>query len=221
MIRLISFFCISLSLAIVAKAERAFVIDGDTIIIGDITHRLHGIDAPEEGQLCKAGKDGDWPCGKAATDEMVRLLVGGIVSCQSQGNDGYGREISICSLNGKELNHHLVRQGLAWAFRKYSNDYIEEEEQAKSEGVGIWRTQSNPAWAYREEKWQIAIQSRPDGCPIKGDISEQGHIYHVPWSPWYSEIEISEAEKELWFCTEAEAIQAGFRAPIWRYQPTH
>ena len=51
------------------------------------------------------------------------------------------------------------------------------------------------------------------GCNIKGNISvETGErIYHVPGQKFYSETWISAEKGERWFCSEAEARQAGWR----------
>jgi endonuclease YncB( thermonuclease family) len=51
------------------------------------------------------------------------------------------------------------------------------------------------------------------GCLIKGNISENGHIYHVPGSRSYNATKIDESKGERWFCTEEEARAAGWRAP--------
>lgn len=51
----------------------------------------------------------------------------------------------------------------------------------------------------------------PDTCLIKGNISENGRIYHLPGSPWYDQTVIDESRGERWFCTEAEAREAGWR----------
>jgi endonuclease YncB( thermonuclease family) len=50
-------------------------------------------------------------------------------------------------------------------------------------------------------------------CRIKGNISESGRIYHVPGSEWYERTQINPAKGERWFCSEAEAKAAGWRAP--------
>ena len=50
---------------------------------------------------------------------------------------------------------------------------------------------------------------------IKGNIGSQGDkIYHVPGSPYYERTVIDESQGERWFCTEEEALAAGWRAPI-------
>ena len=50
-------------------------------------------------------------------------------------------------------------------------------------------------------------------CRIKGNISGSGKIYHVPGSDSYERTKIDESKGERWFCTEAEARAAGWRAP--------
>ena len=49
---------------------------------------------------------------------------------------------------------------------------------------------------------------------IKGNIGAGGErIYHVPDSPYYARTEIDESKGEVWFCTVAEAAEAGWRPP--------
>jgi hypothetical protein len=50
-------------------------------------------------------------------------------------------------------------------------------------------------------------------CRIKGNISQNGRIYHVPGSASYDQTQIDTSKGERWFCTEAEARAAGWRAP--------
>jgi endonuclease YncB( thermonuclease family) len=53
-------------------------------------------------------------------------------------------------------------------------------------------------------------------CLIKGNISSAGRIYHLPGSDSYDKTRIDESAGERWFCTEAEALAAGWRPPIQR-----
>ena len=47
---------------------------------------------------------------------------------------------------------------------------------------------------------------------MKGNISASGEkIYHVPSGPDYEQTTINEEKGEKWFCTEQEAIDAGWR----------
>jgi hypothetical protein len=53
--------------------------------------------------------------------------------------------------------------------------------------------------------------TRP-GCAIKGNISSSGErIYHVPGQRYYNKTMINWLQGERWFCTEQEAIAAGWR----------
>ncbi len=189
----------------------ARVIDGDTIVIDGRHIRLEGIDAPETPQTCGRRLFGWWSCGTAAANALDKLVSGHNVTCESRGTDKYNRMLGICFVDGRDINAEMVREGFAWAFVKYSKTYVQEEAQARAAKVGIWQGESEPAWIYREKRWAGAEQTAPRGCAIKGNVTEHGQIYHMPWSPWYGKVKIEETKGERWFCTEAEAIAAGWR----------
>jgi endonuclease YncB( thermonuclease family) len=189
----------------------AEVIDGDTIVIGGTRIRLEGIDAPEAGQTCRRKWFGSWPCGAAATDALQALLAGKTVTCEPRGLDKYGRTLAACFADGRDVNAAMVRQGLAWAFVKYSATYVKEEAEARAQGLGIWQAPSMPAWEYRAQRWTAAEPQAPQGCAIKGNVTRNGRIYHMPWSPWYAQIRMEPDKGKRWFCTEAEALAAGWR----------
>jgi hypothetical protein len=119
--------------------------------------------------------------------------------------------LGICFVDGRDINAELVRSGLAWAFVKYSTSYVEAEGEARALKIGIWQAETEPAWVYREKRWQSAETGAPNGCAIKGNVTAKGNIYHMPWSPWYGKVRIEAAKGERWFCSEAEARQAGWR----------
>lgn len=189
----------------------AQVIDGDTISIGDTRIRLEGIDAPETGQTCQRKWIGWWSCGTAATAALARMLENRTVACAPRGHDKYGRTLAVCFADGRDVNAAMVRQGHAWAFVKYSQSYVREEALARAEGLGIWQGHAQPAWDYRAKRWMAAESRAPDGCAIKGNITKHGRIYHMPWSPWYAQIRMEPDKGKRWFCSEAEAMAAGWR----------
>lgn len=190
---------------------RATVIDGDTIEIDGTRIRLEGIDAPEAGQSCQGGWFGTWNCGGAATAQLRWLVGGRRIECESAGTDKYGRILGLCSADGRDVNAEMVRTGHAWAFVKYSKRYKNAEAEARAAKAGIWKGESEPAWVYRERRWNVAEGDAPSGCAIKGNVTENGRIYHMPWSPWYAKVKVEPAKGERWFCSEAEAATAGFR----------
>lgn len=189
------------------------IIDGDTLAIGETTYRLHGIDAPELAQGCATPSDGEWACGTKAKEALEALAEGADVQCEGLEEDGYGRVVAVCRADGTDVNAELVRRGLAWAFRRYSEDYAALEEEARADGVGVWRAETQTPWDFRANRWSAAAEDAPEGCPIKGNISANGRIYHAPWSRWYGRTRIDTSKGERWFCDEAEAVAAGWRAP--------
>ena len=111
-------------------AGRARVVDGDTFWIGDTKIRLFGIDAPEATEIH----------GPAATQWMKAAVRNQTVSCVQKDTDRYGRMVATCWANGVNLAEELTRVGLAKAYRRFSRDYIDEEDAARSKKIGIWNT---------------------------------------------------------------------------------
>lgn len=195
----------------------AEVVDGDGLRIGPMAIRLHGIDAPELGQRCALPGNGTWRCDEAAADRLAELVTGRDVDCEPLDRDAYGRIVARCSVDGHDIAGALVSEGLVWAFRRYSADYAGLEDDARATGLGIWQAPTEAPWDYRADRWERAAADAPGGCPIKGNINAEGEqIYHTPWSPWYGRTKISEASGERWFCDEAEAVAAGWRAARFR-----
>jgi endonuclease YncB( thermonuclease family) len=195
-------------------AGHASIVDGDTLVVQGTVIRLHGLDAAESGQRCisvdkRIARPGD------DAEERLTALTRPSVTCTGSLHDDYGRLIAKCSTADKvEINRALVAEGLAWAYVKFSGDYVKDEAKAKDAGLGIWSMRCEPPWEFRAKRWEVAIQKAPDGCPIKGNISERGRIYHTPWSRHYSATKISAEKGERWFCNEGEALAAGWRAPV-------
>ena len=121
-----------------SKQKKLRIVDGDTIYLGNVKYRLHGIDAPETKQKCKK-KNKDYYCGKEAT-KFLKFLVKeeGRVICKKKDVDRYKRIVAVCYYNTQNLNKLMVRNGWAIAYRKYSKDYINDENYAKENQLGIW-----------------------------------------------------------------------------------
>lgn len=144
------------------------IIDGDTFSIGPATIRIFGIDAPEAGQKCLGSTGDEWSCGDDATARLADLIDGREITCRGLEADRYGRIISECSVDGKDIGRTLVAEGTAWAFTKYSARYATDEEDAKRAKLGIWSSTNQTPWDYRADRWnRAAAQSPVPGCPIK------------------------------------------------------
>ena len=132
----------------------ARVVDGDTIEISGERIRLHGIDAPESKQKCTAsGKE--WACGQEATFALARFIATHWITCKGNKRDRYERLIAVCYAGGKDINAAMVCQGWALAYRRYSMDYVDEENEAREDSLGIWHGEFMPPWEWRrkEARW--------------------------------------------------------------------
>ena len=144
------FFCLYLFLFIgVAHAENAVkVIDGDTIHIGSKKYRFSGIDTPEMKQTCK--KDNQIVmCGVIAKNALVKKINKQQVSCKEEEIDRYKRIVAECFVNNESLSKYLVRNGHAVAYRRYSMKFVEDEDYAKQNKLGLWSMSFDYPWDYR------------------------------------------------------------------------
>lgn len=154
------------------------------------------------------------PCGSTAADRLTELTANTTVECEPLDRDRYGRLVSRCMAGDIDLAAALAEEGLAWTYLEYSDDYAGQEAAARVAAAGVWQSETQAPWDYRANRWERAEAASPaPGCPITGNISAKGErIYHTPWSPWYERTKISETDGERWFCDEAEAVEAGWRA---------
>ena len=130
-------------------ASHVTVVDGDTIKLGDVKIRFSGIDAPEINQICVAS-EGKVACGKISRDILITKVTNNKISCTDEGKDFYGRVLGECFVNGESLSRYLVREGFAFAYRKYSDKFISDEEYAKSNRLGMWSMKFQYPWDYRK-----------------------------------------------------------------------
>ena len=193
---------------------RARVVDGDTLDLGGLKVRIEGIDAFESGQNCFDGKGREWTCGEAGRALLMKMTRGQKVTCAGDAFDQYDRLIADCFAGKVNLGAAMVESGLAVAFVKFSDTYVSQEKTARAARAGAWAGTFLMPSEYRTMRWTEEAAASAGNCPIKGNISENGRIYHTPYSDSYARTRIDESKGERWFCTEAEAVAAGWRAPL-------
>ena len=110
---------------------RAVVVDGDSLEIGQERIRLFGIDAPEGTQDCQRN-GAAWRCGEEAAAKLRSLVGGATLRCVLRDTDDYGRHVSVCHNGTTDINAEMVRAGFAVAYRRYGNDYVAAENEARS-----------------------------------------------------------------------------------------
>ena len=115
----------------ISFADNLKIIDGDTIILNGDKIRFSGIDTPELKQTCLKD-DEEVGCGMTAKKLLAEKIGNKTIECISEGKDAYKRTLAECFVNGESLSKFLVRSGYAFAYRKYSTKFIEDEEFAKA-----------------------------------------------------------------------------------------
>jgi len=125
------------------------VIDGDTIVLNGEKIRFSGIDTPELKQTCLQN-DEKVNCGMSAKILLVKKIGNNTPKCISEGKDVYKRTLAECFVNGESLSRFLVRSGYAFAYRKYSTKFIEDENFAKTNKLGMWAMEFQYPWDFRK-----------------------------------------------------------------------
>ena len=123
------------------------VTDGDTIVVlsgsARFKIRLNGIDCPEHDQAY----------GQKAKEFTLAIAGQKAVSVTVRDIDRYGRSVGDVAVGGVSLNERLVEAGLAWQYRKYSNDerLARLERDAREAKRGLWN-EANPVapWDFRK-----------------------------------------------------------------------
>jgi endonuclease YncB( thermonuclease family) len=190
---------------------RGTALAGDALRVRDVVVRLNGIEAPLPSQRCARPGNRRWKCGEASQEALARALRSGPVRCELRGSDEAGRALGTCTVRGKDLAASLVREGAVFAAGGLLASYREEERQAMTERAGLWQGEAERPSEYRAKLWEAAKRAAPDECPIKGQVSSNGKYYLVPWSPNYTRAQVRAQRGERWFCSEREALAAGWK----------
>jgi len=131
-------------------ADKLTVTDGDTIRIGEERIRFSGIDAPELKQTCLY-QEIEFNCGEYSKNLLIEKISNQEVNCIRESKDQYGRTLAECFVGKESLSSYLVREGYAFAYRKYSDKFIADEEYAQSKGNGMWSMEFLFPWDFRKK----------------------------------------------------------------------
>lgn len=108
--------------------------------------RLAGIDAGEVAPFTRCRQRPNvWACSPVARTtgseaaRRARQLAAAGARCTVTDTDHYGRNVAVCTVNGRDLGGLLVREGLAVSETNYGDPYRSEEEAARRERRGIWQ----------------------------------------------------------------------------------
>ena len=132
------------------KSYEIKIIDGDTIHLNNEKIRFTGIDTPELKQTCSKNNEIIY-CGIQARQLLINKIGKNKVKCVREGKDQYKRTLAECFVNDLSLSRFLVREGYAFAYRKYSKKFIEDENFAKNNNMGMWSMKFEYPWDWRKK----------------------------------------------------------------------
>jgi len=203
------------------------VVDGDTIkvnIEGEVkTFRLIGLDTPETVDPRKTVQ-----CfGKEASNKAKELLSGKKVRIEtddSQGTyDKYQRLLAyVHREDGLFFNKYMIEEGYAHEYTygtpyKYQTEFKSAQKQAEADKAGLWSpdTCNGNTTSSAKTSAPANTSGATGSCDIKGNIgSTKEKIYHVVGCGSYDKTVIDESKGEKYFCSEKEALDAGWRKAL-------
>ena len=81
---------------------------------------------------------------------MAAMVRDKEVTCYVHDIDRYKRPVAVCSVPGvSDINAEFVKNGFAVAYRKYSTDYVDEEEVARGVRARLWAGEFEMPWDWR------------------------------------------------------------------------
>ena len=197
------------------------VIDGDTLEVAGQRIRLGGIDAPEMREACSSTSGKAWRCGVWSKEVAQQMLAGRKLRCVDLGGRSYDRLVGRCYLDGRDIAVALIEAGAARPCLRHAREqgqeqaYLRAEQRAKRARAGVYGGPLNPVAGFCEVERPPAAQVADivppaQDCTIKGNVSANGRIYHLPGQRHYDQVTMRNSETQ-WFCTEAQAQAAGWR----------
>lgn len=194
-----------------ASARVTRIVDGDTIDLSNGKRlRYVGIDTPETGDCL----------GSEATKKNKELVLDREVKLEKDVSekDRYGRLLRFVWVGDTMINEEMVRSGYAKVYTyppdiKYADRFVTAEREARENKRGLWaddacKVQGESTQGPNNQVTQLPSSS----CNIKGNISTSGDkIYHLIGCGSYNKTTINESAGEHWFCSEDDAVSAGWR----------
>lgn len=178
------------------------VIDGDTFTIeneGETRRvKLIGVNTPET-EKCLSNE---------AKDKLSDLIADKEVVLEDQFSDPYGRIMANVFVDGTYVNKEMLHLGLG-RMDYYENPHREELKVAYGEA------RSNKLGIYSSTCLSLTPPDNPKTgqlCTVKGNVDDNTakKIYFLLDCNNYSQVTIDLSTDDQWFCTEEEAVEAGF-----------
>ncbi len=173
------------------------VIDGDTLVLENKTRlRLRHIDAPELAN-----------CGGEEAKQFVSALINGkSIAIEEQIPDQMGRAMGLVYVDKILVNEKLLEFG--WA--RYHSDKTTKTVELKKVAD---TAKTNKLGIFSKLCFSDTNLEKPN-CIIKGNLENKDKsgrkLYYLPNCAQYKFVQVEKDLGERWFCTEKEAIEAGY-----------
>lgn len=183
----------------VPTSEVAKVLDGDTFYTKDnIRVRLADVDTPEIGR-----------CGSEEAKKMLKdLVTNRQIYVKTKSIDPFYRDDALVYTSEGLVNLKMLQTGMGIYYPKHHAvvEFREASQKARELKKGIFGAKCT----------QVVNSKRP-ACNIKGNINDNTgkdvRNYYVPGCQNYPLTLVELYKGDQWFCTETEAIKAGFKKP--------
>lgn len=169
------------------------VIDGDTFVTNNGQRvRLLSVDAAEMGRCMS----------KEAKVYLEKTIEGKQVVLDDVRADKYGRLLALVYLKDDLVNEEMLVNGLARfdGTKSQERDVLKEAyDKARQDKIGLFDK------CYQEDP-------EDEKCSIKGNIDKTTgrKMYHFPGCREYVTTVVELDLGEHWFCSEKEAVEAGY-----------
>lgn len=216
------------------------VVDGDTIELENGEKvRYIGMDTPESVDPRKPVQ-----CfAKEASKKNEEMVLNQQVNLEKDvtDRDKYGRLLRYVYVHDTFVNLELVKSGYARIYTyppdvKYNAQLLEAEKEARTNNRGLWSACNDqkapqpitpsPLPAIEPSPQKTTLNYGPSSkqndspppslaCDIKGNINNKKEkIYHLPGCLSYNQTKIDMSRGEHYFCSEQEALAAGWRKAL-------
>ena len=170
------------------------VADGDTFQLKSGKRvRLMGVDAPEY----------DYCGGQEAKARLQELILNKKVKLEEEISEAFGRALALVWVDKSLVNQMMLKEG--WGRPDYR----------KNSQRDVLTAAYHEAQAGKVGLFSLCISTHPfkASCLIKGNIDQATYqkFYHLPTCRHYQEVKLNLAFGEQWFCSEKEALAAGFK----------
>jgi endonuclease YncB( thermonuclease family) len=171
------------------------VIDGDTFVLdGKVRLRLRHIDAPEL-EFCG---------GEEAKNRLTDLVNGKSVRIEEKIMDQQGRPMALVYVGDELINQAMLESG--WV--RYHSDKTTQTDTIKATAD---KARNDQLGIFSSKCHQMENIDNPK-CVIKGNLDKNSdaRLYYLPNCVQYKFTIVEKDLGEDWFCSEKEALAAGF-----------